>query len=92
MPLGRRGGPKSGARRCQYRVSCRGLFRTMIYAGLSEIESGKRLVSSEEVAGHPPRVRAPGGGRKKLVDKDALLLQDLDALVDPVTRGDPQQF
>ena len=80
------------ARRCQYRVSCRGLFRTMIYAGLSEIESGKRLVSSEEVAGHPPRVRAPGGGRKKLVDKDALLLQDLDALVDPVTRGDPQQF
>ena len=66
-----------------------GLSRTTIYAGLSEIESGKRPVSSEEVAGHPPRVRAPGGGRKKLVDKDALLLQDLDALVDPVTRGDP---
>ena len=66
-----------------------GLSRTTIYAGLSELESGKRSLPSEDVARHPSRVRAPGGGRKKLVDKDTLLLQDLDALVDPVTRGDP---
>ena len=36
-----------------------------------------------------PRVRATGGGRKKLADKDASLLSDLDALVEPTSRGDP---
>jgi hypothetical protein len=30
-----------------------------------------------------------GGGRKRLVDHDLNLLRDLEALVDPVTRGDP---
>ena len=43
-------------------------------------------------------MRAIGGGRKKLIDKDvpqevplggASLLSDLDALVEPTTRGDP---
>ncbi len=41
-------------------------------------------------APNPGRVRAAGGGRKKLVAKDATLLRDLDALVEPTTRGDPQ--
>lgn len=36
------------------------------------------------------RVRRPGGGRTSLVAHDALLLKDLEALVDPVTRGDPE--
>ena len=31
----------------------------------------------------------PQGGRKKLADKDASLLSDLDALVKPTSRGDP---
>ena len=31
----------------------------------------------------------PGGGRKPLTDLDAGLLDDLDALVEPETRGDP---
>jgi len=35
------------------------------------------------------RVRAVGGGRPRLVDKDPTLLADLDSLVDPETRGDP---
>jgi hypothetical protein len=35
------------------------------------------------------RIRAPGGGRKKLVDTDPTLLADLDALVEPTSRGDP---
>jgi transposase len=65
-----------------------GLSRTTIYAGLSELESGKPG-SSEKAEGHFQRIRSPGGGRKKLVEKDASLLRDLDALVDPVTRGDP---
>jgi hypothetical protein len=28
-------------------------------------------------------------GEKKLIDKDASLLSDVDALVEPTTRGDP---
>ncbi len=36
------------------------------------------------------RVRRPGGGRKRAVDTDPTLLADLERLVDPVTRGDPE--
>lgn len=35
------------------------------------------------------RVRRPGGGRKPLIETDPGILAALDALVDPVTRGDP---
>ncbi|MGC8501261.1 MAG: ISAzo13 family transposase, partial [Leptospirillia bacterium] len=66
-----------------------GLSRTTIYAGLSELESGNSPSSLEKTGEVSPRVRAPGGGRKKLVEKDASLLRDLDALVDPASRGDP---
>jgi hypothetical protein len=38
-------------------------------------------------AGH--RVRAPGAGRKKLTDQNPALLEALDALVDPASRGGP---
>ncbi len=37
----------------------------------------------------PDRVRRPGGGCKLLVKKDATLLDDLLALVEPSERGDP---
>jgi transposase len=37
----------------------------------------------------PARVRAPGGGRKKLAETDPRLAAELTALVDPETRGDP---
>jgi transposase len=36
------------------------------------------------------RLRQPGGGRKKIVVQDRFLLQDLEKLVEPVTRGDPE--
>jgi transposase len=45
-----------------------------------------------EVEGNPepgPRVRAPGGGRKRLTQTDPGLADQLRALVDPGTRGDP---
>src|SRR5205823_5708953 len=38
----------------------------------------------------PGRVRRPGGGRKKLTETDPTLLSDLQGLVEPTTRGDPQ--
>jgi hypothetical protein len=40
--------------------------------------------------GTSSRVRAVGGGRKRAVDKDPGLLDALDALVDPESRGDPE--
>jgi len=35
------------------------------------------------------RLRTPGGERKRVIEKDATLLQALDALVEPTARGDP---
>jgi hypothetical protein len=73
-----------------------GLSRTTVYAGLAEIEAaGKVKRKRSKTAAQPvvvsahKRVRAPGGGRKRLVDIDASLLADLDALVEPTSRGDP---
>ncbi|EFK10149.1 conserved domain protein [delta proteobacterium NaphS2] len=36
------------------------------------------------------RIRKPGGGRKRLSDKNPALIKDLDMLIDPLTRGDPE--
>jgi transposase len=38
------------------------------------------------------RVRAAGGGRKKLAETDPELVTDLRTLVDPATRGDPMSL
>ena len=64
-----------------------GMSRTTIYAGLAELDRAGPAASAK--AGPRPRVRTAGGGRKKLTVKDATLLHDLDALVDPSSRGDP---
>jgi transposase len=39
-----------------------------------------------------PRLRAPGGGDRPLTDKQPGLLEALDALVHPETRGDPMSL
>jgi hypothetical protein len=36
------------------------------------------------------RVRRPGGGRKELTETDSMLVPDLESLIDPLTRGDPE--
>jgi hypothetical protein len=36
------------------------------------------------------RIRRPGGGRKKLTEKDPTLVPDLESLISPYTRGDPE--
>ena len=64
-----------------------GMSRTTIHAGLSELKAASTLVATKTQG--RPRVRATGGGRKKLADKDDSLLSALDALVDPTSRGDP---
>src|ERR1700751_6032821 len=40
--------------------------------------------------GQSARGRRPGGGRKPAICKDPTLLADLEALVEPTTRGDPE--
>ena len=35
-------------------------------------------------------IRRPGGGRKRLAEKEPMLAEDLERLVEPVTRGDPE--
>lgn len=36
------------------------------------------------------RIRREGGGRKRTVDKDLALKTDLETLIEPITRGDPE--
>jgi DDE family transposase len=62
-----------------------GLSRRTIYQGLRELEhlSGDHQAATQ-------RVRSPGGGRKALTDHDPTLLADLEALVEPTSRGDPE--
>jgi transposase len=64
-----------------------GLSRDTIRKGMRPIPGGKGRALA---AGVDVRLRQAGGGRKRVVDKDETLLRDLEALVEPVTRGDPQ--
>jgi transposase len=63
-----------------------GVSRRAITEGMKELKAPKRHKVRLEEA----RIRRRGAGRKRTVDKDSSLLEDLDRLVDPVTRGDPE--
>src|SRR5438093_506150 len=65
-----------------------GLSPVTIRQGLAELKA-LGADPAAETAGSP-RVRRPGGGRKRLSQADRTLRRDLEALVDPTTRGDPQ--
>ncbi len=68
-----------------------GLQRTTIRVGMRELQASPTAGTETEAtaADRVQRVRAPGGGRKPLTSEDPSLVQDLEALVEPVTRGDP---
>lgn len=53
------------------------------------VRAGMRELQHPELI-EPERVRRPGGGRKPTAEIDPTLLADLDALVAPETRGDPE--
>ena len=61
-------------------------------AGVSEPTVSKAARELEQPGQAPPagRVRRPGGGRKRLSETDPGLVEALEALVDPATRGDPE--
>ena len=58
------------------------LSRARIYRGLQDLEEEEKL--------EPERIRRKGGGRKSRVDEDPTLKRDLERLVSPYTRGDPE--
>jgi transposase len=69
-------------------VAATGISKSRIRAGIVELET--QLLSATEAPARAQRVRRPGAGRPPLVEKDPTLLADLDRLVEPVTRGDPE--
>ena len=60
-----------------------GVAPSTIGRGIEELSKG-----GDQLCG---RVRRPGGGRKSTIEKDHTLLSDLEALVEPTSRGDPEQ-
>jgi DNA-binding phage protein len=61
-----------------------GLSRTTIARGLAELAAPEtRSISS------PMHSRRPGGGRLPLVETDPTVIQALETLVEPTSRGDP---
>ena len=58
-----------------------GVSRVTIHKALTEIEDKKILAE---------RIRKPGGGRKDITEYYPNILEKLETLVDPVSRGDPR--
>jgi transposase len=65
-----------------------GISRDTISKGCKELE----IRTSGEIGTPVPegKIRAPGGGRKKSLDKDPTLIPDLEKLIEPTSRGDPE--
>ncbi len=61
-----------------------GVSRRAIRAGTRE------LAARGAAALAPGRIRRPGGGRKRTIDQDPTLVADLEKLIEPTTRGDPE--
>ena len=59
-----------------------GLSIPTVRAGLEELAQPAEVVRD--------RVRRPGGGRKTVVEQDPTIMEDLDRLIAPATRGDPE--
>ncbi len=58
------------------------ISRPTIYEGLKELESDQKLAQK--------RIRKKGGGRKKITEQNPKILVELENLIEPLTRGDPE--
>lgn len=65
-----------------------GISRPTITMGRKELLEGVTKKSTPSAAS--VRVRKEGGGRKRTIDVDQTLRGDLEGLIEPVTRGDPE--
>ncbi|MCI5208782.1 MAG: ISAzo13 family transposase [Candidatus Electrothrix sp. ATG2] len=59
-----------------------GISRVTISRGKAEVRGGDRSGDG--------RIRKSGGGRKSLKEKNPLIIKDLDRMIAPLTRGDPE--
>ena len=59
-----------------------GVSRQTIHTALKDLDTPPAAAGG--------RVRRPGGGRKRLAERDPGLVDALDALVEPTSRGDPE--
>jgi transposase len=66
-----------------------GITRVSRASGLSRVTVQKALRELDTPEVQASRVRRPGGGRKKLQDRLPHLLEALEELIAPETRGDP---
>ncbi len=60
-----------------------GLSRGTVIRGIAELKTAPSPARGQ-------RIRRKGAGRKRTVEQDAALKRDLEALVEPVTRGHPE--
>lgn len=63
-----------------------GLSRTTIHQGIKDIDGLCEHLAQEK----GKRIRASGGGRKSINEHDPTLRLDIERLVEPTTRGDPE--
>jgi hypothetical protein len=59
------------------------LSRGTVIRGMAELKVAPKPTRGQ-------RIRRKGAGRKRTIDQDATLKRDLESLVEPVTRGDPE--
>ena len=59
-----------------------GLARTTVQRGVADVRAGESLERG--------RIRRAGAGRPRATDRDPTLRADLEALIEPTTRGDPE--
>ncbi len=65
-----------------------GISRDTISKACKELLNGKVGTSGKPIP--DGKIWAPGGGRIKVVDKDPTVVSDLEELIEPTSRGDPQ--
>jgi hypothetical protein len=65
-----------------------GILGKRIRYGMRDLAEIKRSPPDDTPQGQ--RVRRPGAGRKRLTETDPTLVPALEALIDPLTRGDPE--
>jgi hypothetical protein len=61
-----------------------GVSRRAITLGIEELKDKERHSKNDR------QIRREGGGRKKTVDTDPTLKGNLESLIEPITRGDPE--
>jgi hypothetical protein len=66
-------------------IAATGMSSATVYRGLAELEAAATGLLP------PGRMRRPGGGRKRARDQQSGLSEALAALVEPTSRGDPEQ-